>query len=138
MVTVDGTDFRIWEPKHPILPIDKGYCSHKMKHAALRYEIAICLKTSKVVWVSGPHRGGKSDLQIFNEGLSKKIQDGKKVIADGGYSGNRKIAKPDELNFKELQNLQISIITNCTKIEELVFLLKSWWEEVVTTVHDRA
>lgn len=38
-VTVDGTDFLINEPT----PFNKKWCSHKFKHAALRYEIGIFL-----------------------------------------------------------------------------------------------
>ena len=108
IVSVDGTDFRIWEPKHPNLPFDKDFYSHKHKRSALRYEIAIALKESQIVWISGPHRGGKSDLQIFNEehGLGEKICHGKKAIADGTYKGSLKLAPPDCLESKGLQNFK--------------------------------
>ncbi len=39
IMTLDGTDFRIWEPKHQSFPYDKGYYAHKFKKAGLRYEI---------------------------------------------------------------------------------------------------
>ena len=106
IMTVDGTDFRIWEPKHDTLPYDKGYWSHKHNHAALRYEIGISLKFSKVVWVNGPHRGGKSDLQICKEKLLARIRKGKKVIVDGTYQGDPKLAKPDCLESKRLKNFK--------------------------------
>ena len=103
-----GTDFRVWEPKHPTLPYDKGFCSHKFNKAALRYEIAISLKASRMIWISGPHKGGRSDLQIFKEqnGLCQKIRKGKKVIVDGGYRGDKKLAHPDCMETKELQNFK--------------------------------
>ena len=41
IITVDGTDFRICEKKHPQNPVDRQMCSKKFKHAALKYELAI-------------------------------------------------------------------------------------------------
>jgi hypothetical protein len=90
--SVDGTDFRIWEPKHPTLPQDRSHMSHKFKHGAVKYEIAVCNYYSQVCWVSGPERGGKHDLTIFREGLKEKIADGKRLNVDRGYRSSR----PDE------------------------------------------
>ena len=109
ILSVDGTDFRVWEPKHPTLPVDKQYCSHKHKKGALRYEIGISLKTSQVVWLSGPHPAGQSDLQIWQKegGLGQRMRKGKMAIADGTYQGSRKLAKPDNgLESKELNNFK--------------------------------
>ena len=57
IIAVDGTDFKVWESKHPRFPYDKGQYSHKYNHAALKYEIAMDIFRAKVVWISGPHRG---------------------------------------------------------------------------------
>ncbi len=35
-ISVDGTDFKVWEKKHPTMPIDKGQYSHKFNHGALK------------------------------------------------------------------------------------------------------
>ena len=48
--TIDGTDFKVWEP-HPFNP---DYFSHKYNHAGVRYEIGICIKTGWIVWINGP------------------------------------------------------------------------------------
>ena len=65
------------------MPYDKGQFSHKFNHGALKYEIAIDVYRSKVVWISGPHRAGLHDKTIFVEkGLKDKISLGKKVISD--------------------------------------------------------
>lgn len=108
IISVDGKDFRIWEPKHPERPYDKDYSSHKYsKKAALRYEIALSLKHSRIVWISGPHKAGlESDLGIFNSGLKKKILPGKKAVCDGTYKGSAMLAKPDCLESKELKNFK--------------------------------
>ena len=74
---------KVWESKHPMMPYDKGQFSHKFNHGALKYEIAIDVYRSKVVWISGPHRAGLHDKTIFVEkGLKDKIPLGKKVISD--------------------------------------------------------
>jgi hypothetical protein len=72
ILAVDGTDFRMWEGKHPTLPIDHSQCSHKFKHGAVEYEIAISTYSSKICSISGPHAGGKHDLTILREGLKQK------------------------------------------------------------------
>lgn len=89
ILTVNGTNFRTWEPKHPTLPVSRAHCSHKYKHAALRYGIALSIFTGQCVWVSDAYPGGVHDMQIFCDGLKKKIPDGKLVIADRGYRSSQ-------------------------------------------------
>jgi hypothetical protein len=107
---VDDTDFRMWEGKHPTLPIDRSQCSHKFKHGAVKYEIAISTYSSKICWISGPHAGGKHDLIIFREGLKQKIAPGKKVHTDRGYNSNfadgSMLSMPNNLDSKGLQNFK--------------------------------
>jgi hypothetical protein len=110
IVTVDGTDFRMWEKKHNLLPMDKGYCSHKYRHCAVKYEIAVSIFKSKCVWISGPHRGGKHDITIFREGLKDKIKQGKKLPVDRGYKSSKldegMLSPPCALDSKELNNFK--------------------------------
>jgi hypothetical protein len=40
-VSLDGTDFHVWEKKGPTLPIDKGQWSKKSKHGAFKYQIVL-------------------------------------------------------------------------------------------------
>ena len=49
-VTVDGTDFRIFEPT----PFWSIWRSHKVNGPALRCELAVCIQTGSVVWTNGP------------------------------------------------------------------------------------
>ncbi len=46
-MSVDGADFKVWEMKHPTMPIDKGGYSHKFNHGGIKYEITIDIYTSK-------------------------------------------------------------------------------------------
>ena len=80
IVSVDGIDFKCWELKHPTMPYDRRQFTQKHNHGGVKYEIAIDIYRSKVVWISGPHRGGKHDKSIYVEGLLLKIPDGKKVV----------------------------------------------------------
>ena len=82
LVTVDATDFLINEPT----PFSSIWYSHKMKHAALRYEIAICIQTGWIVWVNGPYPAGQwPDLAISRDGLNQSLGRKEMFIADGGY-----------------------------------------------------
>ena len=41
-MTIDGVDFRVWEARHPTMPVDKTMGSHKYnKKAALKHKIAV-------------------------------------------------------------------------------------------------
>ena len=102
-VTVDGTDFAICEPKltderkrellaagkikgnSRYFPRDSRYYSEKINHAALRYELAICIRTGDIVWVNGPYPASTHDLMIFRKRLRKKLAKGEMIEADDGY-----------------------------------------------------
>lgn len=114
IVSVDGTDFKIWEPKHPTLPIDRRYCSHKFNHAAVKYEIVLSVKQSKCVLINGPFRGGIHDLDMLRAvgGLKEKLSGaiGKKAIADRGYKSSQLdeqfLSTPDRMDPAELYNFK--------------------------------
>lgn len=81
-MTVDGTDFRIEEPK----PFSSRWYSHKFKGPGLRYEIGVCIQTGWIVWVHGAFPCGRyNDITIFRRALQKLLDDGERVVADGGY-----------------------------------------------------
>jgi hypothetical protein len=102
VVSVDGTDFRLWERKHRTLPRDNGQCSKKFNHGAAKYEIAISIFTSKVVWINGPYRGGEHDMIVLRQGgLLDNIADGKLAVVDRGYPSSR----PEEMSKLSLPNV---------------------------------
>jgi len=93
VLSVDGTDFRTWEPakSHPRYNQDRQMSSHKFEHAAWKYEIGISVWHSKIVWLNGPFKGSKHDLSIFREnGLKDRLltMAGKLCIADRGYQSS--------------------------------------------------
>ena len=95
IISVDGVDFfaqERYETPHPMYNIDTTYASHKYNKCAYKYEVAVSVFDSRVVWVNGPFKGGVHDLTMFRSGLKQKIAPGKKVIADKGY----RTSKPDE------------------------------------------
>ena len=93
LVTVDGTDFAVYEP----FPFDPGFFSHKLRRAAVRYEIGICIQTGDIVWVNGPFKAGDwPDLRIARAGLIWELRDGEYYLADGGYyDGNQWSVTPN-------------------------------------------
>jgi len=91
VMTVDCVDCHTREPKHPRYNLDNAYSSHKFKKAGFRYELALEIQFSNLIWINGPYKAGSdSDIKIFKEGgLRAKMRalPGKKGIADQGYEG---------------------------------------------------
>ena len=62
LISIDAADFKILIPK----PFNKKWYSHKSESAGLRYEIAICIQTGRMVWTKGPFPCGVwPDIKIF-------------------------------------------------------------------------
>ena len=98
-VTVDGTDYLI--PRRKSFQLDKQYYSHKFKHAAYGYEIAICIQTGLIVWYIGPFRAGKwPHIKIFRFRLKGMLRDGEMVEPDLGYRGDPKV-RDDNVFFSK-------------------------------------
>jgi hypothetical protein len=82
LASVDGTDFQI--------PFNgRKFHSHKYKFgSALRYEVAVCIRTGDLVWINGPYEPGVwNDLQTFRNALLSELGNGERVEADDGYRG---------------------------------------------------
>jgi hypothetical protein len=98
-ITVDGTDFWIYEPS----PFDTKWFSHKINGPAVRYEVGVCIKTGWIVWINGPFPAGAwPDLNIARHSLIHFLDDGEYYAADGGYAdGNQWSSTPNGLNDYE-------------------------------------
>lgn len=84
MVSVDGTDFKIYEPT----PFSPGWYSHKFKGPGLRYEVALGISTGDIVHINGPFPcGNNPDITIFRKKLKQMLRNGEMVEADKGYRG---------------------------------------------------
>jgi hypothetical protein len=121
-ITIDGTDFKINEPKQKNLPRDNGACYHKMQHAAAKYEIALAAHRPKCVHLAGPFFGGTHDLEMFRcSRLKEKLQalnvqirnfqQAKLGIVNRGYSSKRANEKnlfsvPNSMGSKELEKFK--------------------------------
>ena len=69
--------------------------SHKLNGPGLKCELAVCIKTSLIVWINGPFRGGKHDSVIFRENLSGLLFDDEAVECDAGHGNDKKLRTPD-------------------------------------------
>jgi hypothetical protein len=111
-ISLDGTDFRMNEQKHSLLPRDPQACSQKFNHGAVKYEIALSLHRAKCVHVAGPFKGGTHGMEVFRGGgLMEKIQEGKLMLADRGYHSkflheSVKSSLPNSYGSKELENFK--------------------------------
>jgi hypothetical protein len=78
----------------------------------VKYEIAIDIYCSKVVWINGSHRAQKHYNTIYNEELKSKIQPGKKIITYRVYGAmatpkeHDKLALPNPMDNKVLANFK--------------------------------
>ena len=83
LVTNDATDFKICEPT----PWSEKWYSFKINHAALRYEVGICIQTGWIVWINGPYPPGHwPDLAISRDGLCDALDRDEIFLADGTYA----------------------------------------------------
>ena len=89
-ISVDGTDCPVFEP----YPWSKSMYSHKLNGPGLKYEIAVCLRTARIVWINGPFEGSKNDGTIFRENLSTLLYPEEAVEVDRGYGGDTKMMHP--------------------------------------------
>jgi hypothetical protein len=84
-VSVDGTDFRIWEPR----PFNKKWYSSKFNGPGVRYEVGVCIQTGWIVWTNGPFPCGEwSDVKIALDGIVYMLEGDERLIADKGYRGH--------------------------------------------------
>lgn len=104
LVSVDGTDCRIQEPR----PFDRTWFSQKFKGPAVKYEVALDVLTGRCAWINGPFKGGKSEITIFREeGLMDMIPDGHLAVADKGLRGEpSKVSFPNHLDPEEVAELK--------------------------------
>ena len=91
IMSVDGTDCAIWEPKHGQLPQDKKFFSKKKNRAGVKYIVAISIYGAQCVFIDGPFPAGSfNDIAAFRSKLKSVIRAGKKVVVDGGFPPNPK------------------------------------------------
>jgi len=85
-VWVDAADMPTWELKHPTLPKDPGYFTHKHHRCGVKYQIAVAVNSPNIVHISGPHRGGVGDKTILElSGVLENLKEGKLAVCDKGY-----------------------------------------------------
>ena len=83
-ISVDGTDFRILEPR----PFNKRWYTKKFHGPGLRYEVGICIQTGWIVWINGPFPCGEwPDVKIALEELVYMFEGDERAVADRGYKG---------------------------------------------------
>ena len=124
LISVDGTDLRI--PQQGSAQKGNTFSFHKNKgKSALRYELAVDIKTGYLVWINGPFPAGAfPDVTIFRSCLANKLGEDKQVEADDGYIGEapHKVKYPGSVsNLKENELMQAC---NCMRQETINMRIK--------------
>ena len=89
LLTVDGTDFAIQEPK----PFNKKWFSHKFKGPGLRYEVAVGIYNGVICWINGPFPCGSwPDALIAKDALHYSLEKNERYVADKGYRACEPVA----------------------------------------------
>ena len=84
LVTVDGTDFEIQQPK----PFSKIWYDYKHNSAGVRYEVAVSIIGGDIVWINSPYKSGSwPDIKIFRDGILHYLEADEHIEADDEYQG---------------------------------------------------
>ena len=79
----------------------RDFYSHKFRSAGLKYEIGLNILTGDMVWLHGPFRCGKGDINVARHALINALEEGEMVEADLGYRGEQfKIKTPSSLHVR--------------------------------------
>lgn len=81
LVTLDGTDMPVQ------MKFAEKFLSHKFHGNGVKYEIGVCIATGHIVWLHGPIRCGKNDIQVAREVFLSFLNDDEMAVADYGYEG---------------------------------------------------
>ena len=108
LLSVDGT--------HSLSPqYGKKWYSHKFKHSGLRYEVALCINTGWICWISGPWNPGCwNDLEMFCSSLMTFLEPFERDEANDGYLGEAalKVRCPKCITVPEERKAMMSKVRN--------------------------
>ena len=129
LTTVDGTDFRIGEPK----PFKKCWWSHKYNGPALRYEVIVCIATGEIVYFNGPYPCKTTpDITIFRHRTRGMLMRADVCLGDRGYKGDLKMHTPmncdvmNELHRKSMSVARSRHETHNRRFKEFNALQATW------------
>lgn len=90
LLALDAFDCMVLEP----WPFDTKWYSVKFNGPGVKYELGVCIKTGRIVWLNVPFPAGKQDSKICIETLLTLLADDEGVEVDGGYVGHDKFKAP--------------------------------------------
>ena len=122
-VTLDGTDFKIQEPK----PFDRAWFSHKFNGPGVRYLVAVSVIKGYIVWTDGPYMCGKwPDRKIANEKFLPWLGENEKYLADRGFRSCQKAITPYQLTGDDNAHMRRFASVARARHESANSRLKNW------------
>ena len=120
-MAVDGIDIKIPE-RGP------SFSSHKFaKKSGFRYEVATCILSGDICWISGPYPAGSwPDINIFRNGLKTYLEPYERVEADDGYLADAPthVRCPKDVTTKPERKKMMAIVR--MRHETMNRRLKQW------------
>jgi hypothetical protein len=88
------------------------YYSGKKKRHTIKYEVAVHVRTGRIIWISGPVPGSVHDSTLLQHaGLCSQLLTHELIIGDKGYVGNLRVITPFKsptTGFEQIFNNYIS------------------------------
>lgn len=119
LVSIDGTDCPIEDPG------GAEFYSHKLNGAGLRYEVAIDIERTFIVWTNGGFPcGANPDITIARSEFVYQLLDNERAVADDGYRDMNYFVFPAE--FPHDDALRTALKSILSRHETLHTKLKSF------------
>jgi hypothetical protein len=108
--SVDGTHFRLNEPRHATLKKDPTWFSHKHDCAGHNVQVVMSVWESKCYDITISKGGTNDKGNVIKSGLLDKIPAGKRAIVDGGYPGDMaKLSGYNQFDSDELKKFKARV-----------------------------
>ena len=129
-IVVDTTVCPIERPGSQYGELQRFYYSGKHHYHCVKYEVALCRKTNRVVWVSPQVRGAMHDVTVFRTmGLKDNLLPQELALADKGYVGDEKVMAPIKgRNLQQVDLIWNSIVSRNRIVIENFFSRVKWFQ----------
>jgi hypothetical protein len=108
--SVDGTHFRLNEPRHATLKKDPTWYSHKHHCAGHNVQVVMAIWEQQCYNITISKGGTNDKGNVIKSGLLDRLPNGKRAIVDGGYPGDmNKLSGYNQFDSDELKKFKARV-----------------------------